>query len=52
MNLVCAYCGFAFAEDRVAMLRRDEAVRARLGGVVVVALAVCLCVAYLVILTR
>lgn len=34
MNLLCAYCGFPFAEDRVAVLRRERTACARLTWVV------------------
>ena len=57
MNLVCAYCRFPFAQDRVAILRHENAVRARLAGALVVA-ALCLIAAlgssilYIIVLTR
>ena len=57
MNLVCAYCRFPFAQDRVAILRHENAARARLAGALLVAalglmLALCSSIFYIIVLTR
>lgn len=52
LNLVCAYCGFPFAQDRVATLQRENAARARLAGALFAACLALPIVLYIIALTR
>jgi hypothetical protein len=52
LNLVCAYCGIPFVQDRVAALHRENAARARLVGALFAAALALPIVLYIIALTR